>query len=79
MRSSNGHINLKEFRAEDSAVWNLAPDTPDTKLGGFHCCAVMFCNTVIGGRKGLASVIVSLLVCTFSRWPMKWGTFPSNS
>lgn len=77
-RSSNSHRNLKKFRAEDSAMWNLATDTPDTKLGGFHCCAVIFSNTMTEVWKGLASVIVSLLVCTFSRWPMKWGTFSSS-
>lgn len=77
-RSSNSHINLEEFRAEDSAMWNLATDTPDTKLGSSHWCAVRFCNTVIGGWKGLASVIVSSLVCAFSRWPMKWGSFSCN-
>ena len=32
-KSLKRHINLKEFRVEDLTMWNLATDTPDTKLG----------------------------------------------
>lgn len=58
-------ITLKEFRAKELTVWNLATDTPDNKLGFSLQCCDAFLQHSNEGRSGLTNVMARCIICIF--------------